>query len=225
MTTKTQQEIDAEKNDKPRCDLVSPYLSLSVGRGMGLGARKHGTPGGLGSYRVAGTEQARLRTHIASLERHIAELKAGHLYVQDIPPGQPPMLVMDAITSQVNILADIYFDPPQEPDEYDLRYKWPDGRGGVRVVSPVTVTVGSAFAAGAVEGEDPWKLPYGWQWLPGHAGYKWAVENKFYRMTGDDCEIEDEIEDDDPDYFAAWRLVRARNREGAHPRTTENGEG
>lgn len=163
---KSATEIDAEKDAKPRMDLVSPYFGLSAGRGLGRGASKHGTPGGLGTYRIRGNRQSLVAEHLASLERHLADLKAGKLYV----PDTPGYLTHDAISAQWSILCDLFFDPVQEPTGDELRWPWPHlGKDGVRTVEPPMgppepVTVGSAFAAGAVEGEDPWKLPTGWFW-------------------------------------------------------------
>jgi hypothetical protein len=135
QTPKTSAEIDAEKDNKPRTDLVSPFLVLYAGDGLGRGARKHGTPGGLGTYRIAGNRQAMVGEHVASLERHLCDLKAGRLYV----PDTPGYLTIAAMAAQMSILCDLFGDPPHEPTGDELRWPWPHlDRDGVRTLAPWT---------------------------------------------------------------------------------------
>jgi hypothetical protein len=73
-------QINAEKHGKPRPDLVPPAAIMAAGRALGYGVHKHGGGRtGLGTYRDAGTEQAEVRTHVASFCRHwLAYLDGEH---------------------------------------------------------------------------------------------------------------------------------------------------
>ena len=68
--TKTREQIDAEKAQKPRPDLIPGCALLAVGEVLAYGYGKHGRC----TWRNAGTEQARAETHIASAWRHMCEI-------------------------------------------------------------------------------------------------------------------------------------------------------
>lgn len=69
MPEKTRQEIDNEKRHKGRPDLVPATAILRCGEVMGYGFRKHGDC----TWRKEGTEQADVKTHLASAVRHLLE--------------------------------------------------------------------------------------------------------------------------------------------------------
>lgn len=68
--TKTREQIDAEKAQKPRPDLIPGSALLAVGEALAYGYRKHGRC----TWTVQGTEQAKSETHIASAFRHMAQI-------------------------------------------------------------------------------------------------------------------------------------------------------
>lgn len=141
-------EIDAEKREKSRPDLIPSSALLAAGRVMGYGFRKHGDR----TWTRAGTEQADSRTHIASMMRHAIEA------ANDIDS-------IDEESGLENLACVI----TQACIAYDCRV-------AERVAEPLTV--GSAFAAGQIEGETPrgdglvpgsaeasrYRLPSGWEW-------------------------------------------------------------
>ena len=128
---RTSDEIDAEKAAKPAVQHVPPELELAAGRAIGYGVSKHGiaTADGWGTWRVAGTQQADPLTHYGCLRRHLAAWRAGEAY--DPESG---LSHLDHAAAQLAILLDLIARPVHETE---------------------TLTVGSAFAAGAIEGEKP----------------------------------------------------------------------
>lgn len=105
MTIKTATEIDAEKQAKPRLDLVPPELMLAAGRALGYGAAKHGVPdgnGGFGTWRTAGTQQAEPLTHYACLMRHLLAWRSG-----EIVDPESGLSHLDHAAAQLAILLDL----------------------------------------------------------------------------------------------------------------------
>ncbi len=140
-TPKSEQEINAEKAAKSRPDLVPGRFALAAGRSFAIGAVKHGTPRGLGSYRVAGTEQATVTSHWASMERHLAEIKAGHF--MDDAPGGTGLAHIDCVCAQISIIVDLMENPAGPIPENDLRWYPADEIVANAVVVPdVHVAVG-----------------------------------------------------------------------------------
>lgn len=82
-----------------------PTALLLAGRVMGYGFRKHGDC----TWRVAGTEQAEVRTHIASAERHLLE----HWQDPDAVEEGSGLPVLHHALSQVLIALDLLLDPPK----------------------------------------------------------------------------------------------------------------
>lgn len=111
------EEIDQEKALKPRPDLVPGRAVLAAGRAMAYGHAKHGTPGGLGTYRTAGCAQSRARTHAAALERHWQAFKSGER--MDPESG---LAHLDHMAAQLAILIDLIEVPPGDIDNEDLRW-------------------------------------------------------------------------------------------------------
>lgn len=126
-------EIDAEKNEKSRPDLLPASALMAAGRVMGYGFRKHGDR----TWTRAGSEQADSRTHIASMMRHAIR-------------------VADNIDSvDEDGLEDLACVITQACIAYDCRV-------AERARAPITV--GSAFAAGQIEGETPRGAPGSAAW-------------------------------------------------------------
>ena len=111
---------------------VPSELVLAAGRAIGYGVSKHGiaTADGWGTWRVAGTQQADPLTHYGCLRRHLAAWRAGE--ASDPESG---LSHLDHAAAQLAILLDLLARPP--------------------VTAAPPVTVGSAFAAGAIEGQNP----------------------------------------------------------------------
>lgn len=131
---KSEQEINAEKAHKSRPDLIPGSALDAEGEVMGDGFRKHGPC----TWKNAGTEQAKPETHIASCMRHLIEiLKHGPL-ARDPETG---CLHLAHLRAQSGIAIDCL------------------ALHRASLAEPA-----SPFAPGAVEGEDPWKLPRGWEW-------------------------------------------------------------
>lgn len=117
VTRKTTAEVDAEKAAKPRPDLVPGRAILAAARAFGYGAAKHGTPGGRGTYRIAGDLQSRVRTHAASLERHWQAIKSGEF----VDP-ESGLSHLDHMAAQLSIVIDLMEDPPGSIDDEDRRW-------------------------------------------------------------------------------------------------------
>lgn len=109
---KTEQEINAEKAAKPRLDLVPPRGIEAAGRALGYGAGKHGTPapGGWGTWRIAGTEQAQPLTHFACLLRHLMAWRRG-----EACDPESGLSHLDHAAAQLMILVDVVEDEPRLP--------------------------------------------------------------------------------------------------------------
>lgn len=84
---------------------------MAGGRVMGYGFRKHGNC----TWRVAGSEQADVQTHIASAERHLIERMENAGAVEE-GSGLP---VLEHAFSQVCIAIDLMLDPPRLLGEND----------------------------------------------------------------------------------------------------------
>lgn len=100
--------IDAEKSAKPRPDLVPARAILAAGQAFAYGLSKHG--GGLsgrGTFRDAGTEQAKVETHVASFSRHWFAYLSGELI--DEQSGLPHLWCAMA---QLAIVVDLTENPP-----------------------------------------------------------------------------------------------------------------
>lgn len=109
MTIKSADEINAEKATRSRVGLVPPRAVLAAGRALGYGASKHGTPapGDWGTWRIAGTEQAKPLTHYESLFRHLLAWRSGE--ERDAESG---LSHLDHAAAQLAILVDVVEDPP-----------------------------------------------------------------------------------------------------------------
>lgn len=105
--TRTAAEVDAEKSTKPRPDLIPPEALRLAGAAFAAGHAKHGTPGGRGTYRIAGTEQARVQTHVASMWRHLIAWMGGDEI--DAESGVPHL---GCALAQLAIVIDLVYDPP-----------------------------------------------------------------------------------------------------------------
>jgi hypothetical protein len=184
---KSEQEINAEKAHKSRPDLLPASALMAAGRVMGYGLRKHGNC----TWRVAGTEQADPRTHVASMIRHALAACEDPTAI-DEESGLPHLA---CVITQAAIAFDCTVRLEVPPIEI-----------------PVTVT--SAFAAGAIEGEDPWKLPSGWDWVTTGVD-RWAAHG---RILVDDFDSDETLADWSKEcriplieLVAARELVRQRN--------------
>lgn len=131
--TKTREEIDAEKAHKSRPDLLPANAIMAAGEVMGYGLRKHGNR----TWRIAGTEQADPRTHLASLMRHLLAAIDDPAAIDD-ESGFPHLACV--ITQ-----ACIAYDCEQQRQVESLRE-------AVRTMTPGPV---SSFSPSAVEGEAP----------------------------------------------------------------------
>lgn len=110
MSPRSEEEINAEKAMQPdRPDLVPVRAILAAGRAFAVGAAKHGTPNGRGTYRIAGTEQADPATHIASFERHWMKWRSGVLV------DGSGLSHLDHAMAQLAIIVDLIEDPPVAP--------------------------------------------------------------------------------------------------------------
>lgn len=142
---RTQAEIDAEKSAKSRPDLLPASALMAAGRVMAYGLAKHGPC----TWRVAGTEQADSRTHVASMVRHALEV-ANDIDALDPESGLEQLACV--ITQ-----ACIAYDCRVAERTREL------AEDGVMAPSEVrahreaqhALSAGSAFAAGAIEGENP----------------------------------------------------------------------
>lgn len=146
----TEEEIDKEKTTKPRPDLVPPRAIMAAGRALGYGANKHGLGRSTwGTYRDAGTEQADIRTHIASFERHWQRFK------QAMRDGTGPGVLdpesgqreLDCAMAQLSIIVDQAEDPP------------------TMECGRPSKCMNEAKAARAAQ-RDSWELPKGLEWSP-----------------------------------------------------------
>jgi hypothetical protein len=104
MRTKSMQEIDAEKHDKPRPDLLPASALLAAGKVMAYGFKKHGNC----TWKVPGTEQAKPETHIASAYRHLLEYQNNPDAVEE-GSGLP---VLYHALAQIAIAIDCIENPP-----------------------------------------------------------------------------------------------------------------
>lgn len=155
MKTKTEQEINAEKAAKPRPDLIPATAIYEEGRAFGVGAAKHGLgPTGRGTYRVAGTQQATVACHFASLMRHINAWHRG----EDVDPesGDDKLLHLGCARAQLAIMIDLIQDPPVEA-----------------VAEPEPAA-----------NDDPWALPegWGWEWEWEPDGRVWVARHPRFRV-------------------------------------------
>lgn len=138
--SRTRDEIDQEKAHKSRPDLLPASALMAAGCVMGYGSRKHGDC----TWRVAGTKQADSREHVASMMRHAIR-------------------VADDIDSvDEDGLEDLACVITQACIAYDCRVAERKRAAAAWASTPSTidvtdgaVTVGSAFAAGQIEGEAP----------------------------------------------------------------------
>lgn len=64
----TVEEVDGEKAEKSRPDLIPGLARMAVGRVQASGLAKHGNQ----TWKAFGTKQAEPQTHVASAERHLA---------------------------------------------------------------------------------------------------------------------------------------------------------
>ena len=111
MRTRSRSEIDAEKRDKPRPDLLPPRALLGAGAVMAYGLTKHGHC----TWRVAGTEQAEPETHLASAMRHLLEHHADPSAVE-YGSGLP---VLYHALCQIAIAIDCIEDPASSDFDFD----------------------------------------------------------------------------------------------------------
>jgi Domain of unknown function (DUF5664) len=106
--SRTIEEIDAEKRAKPSPSLVPARSMIAAARAFSYGETKHGLGyTGRGTYRDAGTEQASIRTHFDSLERHLAAIKSGEF----VDP-ESGLSHYDCAMAQMCIVVDLVEDPP-----------------------------------------------------------------------------------------------------------------
>lgn len=105
---KTEKEIDAEKDTKPRPDLVPARAVMAAGRAFAYGAAKHGLPNGRGTYRIAGTKQAEVDTHLASCIRHLREYQIDNHALEE----GSGLSVLDHAMAQLSIVIDLVEDSP-----------------------------------------------------------------------------------------------------------------
>ncbi len=132
MAPKTQAEIDAEKREKSRPDWIPGTALHEEGLVQGYGGRKHGEC----TWRVAGTEQAKPETHIASAMRHLIEILRHGPAARDPESG---LLHAAHARAQLGIAIDcLYLHEPV-----------------ALVASATPDEPTSAFAPGQVEGENP----------------------------------------------------------------------
>ena len=107
---KSEQEINAEKAAKPRPDLVPARAVMAAGRCMAYGLAKHGGgKSGRGTYRDAGTDQAKVETHLASCIRHLLEYQIDPNATEE----GSGLSVLDHAMAQLAIVVDLVEDPPQ----------------------------------------------------------------------------------------------------------------
>lgn len=106
---KSEAEINAEKNAKPRIDIVPPALMLAAGRALGYGAEKHGVPegnDGFGTWRTPNTQQADPLTHYACLMRHLLLWRSGEV-IDPVERGGSGLPHLDHAAAQLAILLDL----------------------------------------------------------------------------------------------------------------------
>lgn len=144
----TREQIDAEKASKSRPDLLPGAAQLAKGDVQAFGLAKHGPC----TWRNEGTEQAEPRTHLASGSRHAT-------FAFDDPWAIDPssgLLHLAHLGSQIDIALDCL--RRSDPERFDaIRATLPatlERMRAERAPAPA-VSVGSAFAGGAVEGENP----------------------------------------------------------------------
>lgn len=127
---RSEADINAEKNAKPRPDLVPANGTWGAATAFAVGVWKHGlADNGRGTYRIPKTEQARVSVHMASLERHLLKLKMGEFWDPDVPTECPiRMSHWDAALAQLNICADLIADPPGGFIHQEDRRWYPDWR-------------------------------------------------------------------------------------------------
>lgn len=153
---KSEQEINAEKAAKPRPDLIPGTATLAEGAVDAYGFFKHGPC----TWKIAGTEQADPQTHIASACRHIAE----YLDNQNAVESGSGLPVLWHARAQLGIAIDCIARLDRAAFDRQLaglapvlvklaaaKHSEEDHTNGCTE----RCTVGSAFAAGAIEGEDP----------------------------------------------------------------------
>lgn len=98
-----EETINAEKARKPRPDLVPARAIMAAGRSMAYGAAKHGDC----TWRIAGTEQADVRTHVASFSRHWLAWLSG-----EQTDAESGLAHLDCAMAQLAIVVDLVEDPP-----------------------------------------------------------------------------------------------------------------
>lgn len=144
MPTKSRAEIDAEKAHKSRPDLLPAVGLLACGDVQAFGLAKHGPC----TWRVAGTAQAKPETHGASGSRH-----AAHAF-EDPWSTDPDTGLLHLAHLGAQVLIELDCLRRSDPERFDA----------IRATLPTTLermarkhdaSIGSAFAAGAVEGENP----------------------------------------------------------------------
>ncbi len=197
MSTKTQAEIDAEKAGKPRPDLLPPIAVILGGRAMGAGERKHGLGRtGFGTYRDEGSEQADVRRHIASFERHWLKFKrafrTGNPNPIDPDSGDEQLTELACAMAQLAIVIELIEEPVD---------------GGAHLASLMAAAKGST--SGRTNGiADPWVLPLGCTWRRGLVS--WQI-NRGYDLVFVDPRTNSYTK------YGEWsddliELVRARNK-------------
>lgn len=145
---KTTDEINAEKAAKSRMDLVPPDHAELAGLAFKVGAEKHGLgPVGLGTYRIAGTEQSTVWSHWASMERHAAALKRGEM--MDDGPGGTGLPHLACKCAQDAIIAALLQRPPGKVHPADRR--WYAGRTDVVFAETLEEWAAQAEPVTAVE--------------------------------------------------------------------------
>lgn len=161
MSTKTQAEIDAEKAGKPRPDLLPPIAVMLGGRAMGVGERKHGLGRtGFGTYRDEGSEQADVRTHIASFERHWLKFKrafrTGTPNPIDPESGDEQLTELACAIAQLAIVIELIEEPVD---------------GGAHLASLMDAARGSSGRTAGIVA-DPWALPKDHGWVRGSVSWQ-----------------------------------------------------
>lgn len=103
FAVKTEDEIAAEKSQKPAIELVPPELYVGAGRALAYGRNKHGLgPDTWGTWRIPGHQQNEPLTHFASVMRHLAEYRSGQLH--DPSSG---LSVLDHAAAHLGIIMDL----------------------------------------------------------------------------------------------------------------------
>lgn len=157
---RSEADINAEKAAKSRPDLLPGTAALAKGDVQSFGLAKHGPC----TWRNEGTDQADPRTHLASASRHAAHVFDDPWSIDE----QSGLLNLAHLGAQIDIALDCL--RASDPARFDaIRATLPDAIARLRVASPVTI--GSAFAAGAIEGENPKQITVPRKRHTGPTGY------------------------------------------------------